>query len=46
MTNISINYYDTLFNDRDFLFESELITFLDKNDEIFAHIIDCLLTFM
>ena len=46
MINISINYYNTLFNDRDFLFESELIISFDKNNEIFVYIIDCLLIFM
>ena len=46
MTNILINYYNTLFDDRDFLFEFELIIFFDKNDGVFAHIINCSLTFM
>ena len=46
MINISINYYDTLFDDRDFLFESELVISLDKDNEIFAYIIDCSLTFV
>ena len=46
MINISINYYDILFDDRDFLLEFKLVIFFDKNDEIFAHVIDCLLTFI
>ena len=44
--NISINYYDILFDDYNFLFESELVTSLDKNNEIFVYIIDCSLTFI
>ena len=44
--NISINYYDILFNNRNFLFEFKLITFFDKNNEVFVYVIDCLLTFM
>ena len=46
ITNISINYYDTLFDNRDFLFEPELVIFFDKNNKIFAYVIDCLLTFI
>ena len=46
MINILINYYNILFDDRDFLFESELVIFLDKDNGVFAHIIDCSLTFV
>ena len=46
MINILINYYDILFDDRDFLFESELIIFLDKDDGVFVYVIDCSLTFI
>ena len=46
MINISINYYDILSDDRDFLFESELVISLNKDNEVFAHVIDCLLTFV
>ena len=44
--NISINYYNTLLNDRDYLFKSELTIYFDNNNEIFAHIINCLITFV
>ena len=46
MINILINYYDILFDDRDFLFEFKLIIFFDKDSEVFAYVIDCSLTFM
>ena len=46
MINISINYLSILFDNRDFLFESELITFLDKNNGVFIYVIDCLLIFI
>ena len=44
--NISINYYDTLSNDRDYLFEFELTTYFDNIDEMFVYVIDCSMIFV
>ena len=46
--NMLINYINTLFNDRDFLFESELLINynLDFNDNIFTHIINTSIIFI
>lgn len=38
MINVFISYYDTLFNNRDYLFKSKLSAFLDKKEEVFAHV--------
>ena len=46
MINILINYYDILFDDRDFLFEFKLVISFDKDNEVFAYVIDFLLTFI
>ena len=44
--NILINYYNTLLNDRDYLFEFKLTIYLDNTDGIFAYIIDYLIIFV
>lgn len=43
--NISISYNNILFDNRDFLFESKLSTFLDKEDEVYAYVINTSITF-
>ena len=44
--NLLINYYDTLFNDRDYLFEPEFSIFLNKKEEVFVYIIDSFIIFV
>ena len=46
--NVLINYVSTLFDDRDFLFESELLINynLDFDDDVFAHIVDFFIFFI
>ena len=44
--NISINYHDTLSNDRDYLFKPELSIYLDKKDGVFTHVVDLLMIFV
>ena len=46
--NILISYYDTLPDNRDFLFKPELSKsyYLDYNGGIYTHIIDLLISFV
>lgn len=44
--NVLINYYDTLLDDRDYLFESKLFTFLNKKEKIFVYVIDFFIIFV
>ena len=48
MINILINYSSTVFNNRDFLFESEfLINYnLDFDDDVFAYIVNFIIFFV
>ena len=46
ITNILINYYDTLLNNRDYLFEPEFLIFLDENKEIFVYVINIFAIFI
>lgn len=43
---ISIDYHDNLFNDRDFLFESQCIHELKNENEVFVYIINSSFSFM
>ena len=46
ITNILINYYDILLNNRDYLFKLRLLIFLDKNKEIFIYVINIFVIFI
>ena len=46
ITNILINYYDILLNNRDYLFELKLLIFLDENKNKFAYIINIFVIFI
>ena len=46
ITNILINYYDILLNNRDYLFELRLLIFLDKNEKKFIYIINTFIIFI
>ena len=40
LTEISITFRDDLSKNKDFLFESQCSTYLNQNDDVFAHIVD------
>ena len=46
ITNILINYYDILLNNRDYLFKLKLLIFLDKDKEIFIYVINIFISFI
>ena len=46
ITNISINYYDILLNNRDYLFKLKFLILLDKNKEVSIHVIDIFVIFI
>ena len=38
--NVSVNFHDSFFDNRDFLFESQCRKYLDENEKVFVHIVD------
>ena len=44
--DIFMIYHESLFNDRDFLFEFQCFNDLDNDDEIYAHVVDFSLIFV
>ena len=38
--NVSVNFHDSFFDNRDFLFKSQCRKYLDENEEVFAYIVD------
>ena len=46
LIKISVIFYDDLSNDKNFLFESQCTTYLNQNENVFAHIIDSNLFFI
>ena len=46
IVDLSIFYYDNLSNNRDFLFESQCIEYLNDDDNVFVHIIDVELNYV
>ena len=46
ITNILINYYDILLNNRDYLFKLKLLIFLDENKKVFIYIVNIFIIFI
>ena len=46
ITNILINYYEILLNNRNYLFELKLLTYFEENERIFAYIVNAFIIFI